>query len=68
VDLSVAKNVRTGASTSVAVRMEVLNLLNTVQWAGLSATSSAFNNSTFGQITSQANNARMVQFTVRVGF
>ena len=68
VDLSIAKNVRTGASTSVALRLEVLNVLNTVQWAGLSATGSAFNNSTFGQITAQANNARMMQFTIRVGF
>ena len=68
VDLSIAKNVRTGASTTVALRLEVLNVLNIVQWAGLSATSSAFNNSTFGQITTQANNMRMMQFTIRVGF
>ena len=66
VDLSVAKNVRTGASTSVSVRLEVLNLFNIVQWAA--PASAAFNNSSFGQITSQANNARMAQFTVRVGF
>jgi hypothetical protein len=39
-----------------------------VQWAGLSTTGAAFGNSSFAQITSQANNARMVQFTIRYGF
>jgi hypothetical protein len=66
VDLSVSKNIRTGASTSFSVRMEVLNIFDIVQWAA--PQSSAFGNSSFGQITSQANNARMVQFTLRLGF
>ncbi len=66
VDLSVSKNLRTGGSTSASVRIEVLNLLNQVQWA--SPASSAFGNSSFAQITSQANNMRMVQFTFRFQF
>ena len=66
VDLSVAKNVRTGGTTSLSLRLEVLNIFDIVQWAA--PASAAFNNSTFGQITSQANNARFVQFTVRYGF
>ena len=66
VDLSVSKNVRTGGATSLSVRFEVLNLFNQVQWAAPAST--AFGNSSFGQITNQANNMRMVQATVRVGF
>src|SRR5262249_28316069 len=66
VDLSVAKNVQTGGTTSLSLRLEVLNLTNLVQWAA--PASAAFGNSSFGQITAQANNARMVQFTIRYGF
>ncbi len=65
-DLSVSKNVRTGASTSASIRLEVLNVLNTVQWAA--PTSGAFGIATFAQITNQANNMRMIQLTVRFGF
>jgi hypothetical protein len=43
----------------------VLNLFNQVQWA---APGSMFRSATFGQISSQANNARMVQFTARYQF
>jgi hypothetical protein len=66
VDLSVSKNVRTGGSTSATVRLEVLNMFNIVQWAA--PASSAFGNSSFGQITAQANNMRMIQFTLRFAF
>jgi hypothetical protein len=66
VDLGVGKNVHTGRGTSVALRLEVLNMFNIVQWAAMS--SSQFGNSAFGQITTQANNMRMVQFTLRFQF
>ena len=66
VDLSVSKQVKTGAGTSATARIEVLNLLNIVQWAA--PASSQFNNSSFGQINNQANNMRMVQFTFRFQF
>jgi trimeric autotransporter adhesin len=66
VDLSLQKRFRTGGRTSLNARMEVLNLLNLVQWAA--PASSAFNNSSFGQITNQANNMRLIQFTVRFQF
>ena len=65
-DLSVSKTVNTGKGTNLNVRMEVLNMLNLVQWAA--PASSAFGNSSFGQITNQANNMRMVQFTARFAF
>ncbi|MGC4082551.1 MAG: hypothetical protein QM736_10685 [Vicinamibacterales bacterium] len=66
VDLSVSKNVRTGGRTSASVRIEVLNVFNQVQWAA--PASAAFGNASFGQITNQANNMRMVQATVRFAF
>jgi hypothetical protein len=66
VDLSIAKNVQTPGNTSLSLRLEVLNLFNIVQWAA--PASAAFGNSSFAQITSQANNARFVQFTIRYGF
>ena len=66
VDLSVSKAFQTGKGTTLNARMEVLNLLNLVQWAA--PASSAFNNSAFGQITNQANNMRLIQFTVRFQF
>jgi hypothetical protein len=41
-------------------------MFNIVQWAA--PTSSQFNNSAFGQINNQANNMRMIQFTLRFAF
>ncbi|MEQ1907875.1 MAG: carboxypeptidase regulatory-like domain-containing protein [Vicinamibacterales bacterium] len=68
VDLSVSKNLKTGGQTNASFRLEVLNLFNQVQWAGLGTNGTAFGNSVFGQITNQANNMRMVQATVRFQF
>ena len=65
VDLGIGKNVHTGGHTSASVRIEALNLFNIVQWAGLGTAGSSFGNSSFGQITAQANNMRMLQFTMR---
>ena len=66
IDLSVNKQIKTGGATAISVRLEVLNVFNIVQWAA--PASSSFNNSSFGQITNQANNMRMVQFTFRFQF
>jgi hypothetical protein len=66
VDLGVSKQVRTGGSTSASIKVEVLNMFNIVQWAA--PASSSFGNSSFGQINNQANNMRMVQFTMRYQF
>jgi trimeric autotransporter adhesin len=66
VDLSVSKNIRTGGRSNVSLRMEVLNVFNQVQWAA--PASVAVGNSAFAQITNQANNMRMWQFTIRAGF
>ncbi len=68
VDLSVSKSFRTVGSQSASIRLDVLNLFNEVQWAGFSTQNSAFGNSAFAQITNQANNMRMIQFTLRYQF
>jgi len=64
-DLGINKAFNLPARTSATVRMEVLNLFNQAQWA---APNSSFGSSSFGRVTSQANNARMIQFTVRYQF
>ena len=66
VDLSISKQVKTGGGTSGSARIEVLNLFDTVQWAAPAST--AFGNASFGQIRTQANNMRMMQFTFRFAF
>jgi hypothetical protein len=65
-DLAVRKQVRTGGSTIASVNLEILNVMNTVQWAA--PASLALGNASFAQIRSQANNMRMVQFTLRFAF
>jgi hypothetical protein len=66
VDLSINKQFRTSRTTAAVFRVEVLNMFNIVQWAA--PASNQFGNSAFGQITSQANNMRMLQFTLRFQF
>ena len=66
VDLSVSKEIKLIGRASLSARVEVLNLLNQVQWAAPAST--AFGASSFGQITNQANNMRMTQFTLRASF
>jgi hypothetical protein len=64
-DLGVNKTVGLPWNTHAQIRAEVLNLFNQVQWA---APGTTFGGGSFGQVSSQANNARMVQFTVRYTF
>jgi hypothetical protein len=65
-DLGISKQIKTSERTSAVLRIEALNLFNIVQWAA--PASASFGNSSFGQITTQANNMRMVQFTLRFQF
>ncbi len=66
VDLSISKQFHVTGTQSALFRMDVLNVFNEVQWAAPAST--AFGNSAFGQITNQANNMRMIQFTLRYQF
>ena len=64
VDLSVSKNLRTGGPTNLSVRMEVLN--SSTRSSGQPGdVQHRSRQLSFGQITNQANNMRMVQLTFR---
>ena len=64
--MSAAKQVNMPGRASASVRVELLNPFNIVQWASLA--SSAFGNASFGQVRTQANNMRSIQFTLRVSY
>jgi hypothetical protein len=61
-DLSFAKNVRTGGHTQAQLRIEVLNVTNT-PW--FNAFSTELGASNFGQVTSQGNYSRQTQIMFR---
>jgi hypothetical protein len=64
--MSAAKQVNLPGRASASVRLELLNPFNIVQWASLA--SSAFGNASFGQVRTQANNMRSIQFTLRISY
>jgi trimeric autotransporter adhesin len=64
--MSAAKQVNLPGRASASIRLELLNPFNTVQWASLA--SSAFGNASFGQVRTQANNMRSIQFTLRISY
>jgi len=64
-DLSVFKNVKIYESFTAQFRAEALNAMNTPLFRSPNA---AFGNSSFGQITSQANFPRMIQLGLRLYF
>jgi hypothetical protein len=64
--MSASKQVGLPGGVNAFLRVELLNPLNIVQWAA--PASAALGNSSFGQIRTQANNMRSVQFTLRVSF
>ncbi len=63
IDLALNKDFRTGGSSRLVLRIEVINLTNTPWYAGFAST--AFGNAQFGQITTQANYSRLTQITAR---
>jgi hypothetical protein len=65
VDLALARLVPAAAGQTLEIRVETFNLLNHFNW-GNPATS--LDAGTFGRITSQAGNSRIIQFAVKYGF
>jgi hypothetical protein len=65
VDFVAAKQVRLGANRRGEVRLEVLNLTNTVKVTGPTAT---VGSATFGQIRTQSGFMRLTQLTFRYSF
>jgi hypothetical protein len=64
-DLSVGKYFGVWESVKIQFRTDFLNLTNTPQF---SAPNTSVGSSTFGQVTSQANNPRAIQFGLKVIF
>jgi hypothetical protein len=65
VDMSLARLLRLGGAQTLELRFETFNLLNNFNW-GSPVTN--FNSGTFGRITSQEGDPRIVQFAVKYGF
>jgi len=65
VDVALSKQVSTGASRTLELRVESFNLFNTFNW-GNPVTN--FNSGSFGRITSMTGAPRIMQFGVKYGF
>ena len=65
VDLALSRLVPMGATRNLEFRVEVFNLFNTFNW-GLP--NSNFGSGTFGRITTQAGDPRIMQFGIKYGF
>ena len=65
IDLAISKLVSVVGTQRLELRLETFNLFNTFNW-GSPATN--FNAATFGRITSQAGEPRILQFGVKYDF
>jgi len=64
-DITVVKNTDLTERYKLQFRAEVFNLANRVQF---SPPNTQFGASTFGQVTAQYNNPRLIQFGMRLSF
>jgi trimeric autotransporter adhesin len=65
-DVAVNKDFRTGGTTRVTLRLEVLNLFNTPFFTRMA--SASVGNASFAQVTTQGNYSRFAQLTARIQF
>ena len=65
IDLGLSRRIGLGATQQLELRLETFNLLNHFNW-GNPATN--FNAGTFGRITSQAGEPRIIQFGIKYDF
>jgi hypothetical protein len=65
IDLAISRLIRIGATQRLELRLESFNLLNHFNW-GNPVTN--FNAGTFGRITSQAGDPRIMQFGIKYDF
>jgi hypothetical protein len=65
-DFAVNKDFRTGGTTRVTLRLEVLNVFNTPFFTRMA--SASVGNASFGQVTTQGNYSRFAQLTARLQF
>jgi hypothetical protein len=65
VDLAISRLIAMGATQRLELRLESFNLLNHFNWGN---PGSNFNAGTFGRITSQAGDPRIIQFGIKYDF
>src|SRR5688572_4409024 len=65
VDMAVTRNVSFGAQQGLELRIEVFNLFNNFNWGNPNTNLDA---GTFGRITTQSGDLRIMQFGVKYGF
>jgi hypothetical protein len=65
VDLAVTRNISFGAQQGLELRVEVFNLFNNFNWGNPNSNLDA---GTFGRITTQTGDPRIMQFGVKYGF
>jgi outer membrane receptor protein involved in Fe transport len=68
VDLGLQKNVRFGGDRNLALRVEVFNVFNNINWNITNPTAAIDNPATVGRITSMAGSPRQVQFGLRLAY
>jgi hypothetical protein len=64
-DLAITRNVSFGAQRGLELRVEVFNLFNNFNWGNPNSNLDA---GTFGRITTQTGDPRIMQFGVKYGF
>ena len=67
-NLAVAKTTRVGDRVNLTFRIEAFNLFNRVQFGPPNTQASTAANNTFGQVTTQANQPRLMQLAFRMTF
>ena len=67
-NLAVAKTMRLGDRVNLTVRVEAFNLFNRVQFGPPNTQASTAPNNTFGQVTTQVNQPRLMQLAFRLAF
>ena len=65
IDLALTRIVRLGTMRDLELRLEAFNLLNNFNWGNPATT---LDSPTFGQITSQAGDPRILQFGIKYAF
>jgi hypothetical protein len=65
IDLALTRIVSLGAARDLELRLEAFNLLNNFNWGNPATT---LDSPTFGQITTQSGDPRIMQFGIKFGF
>jgi hypothetical protein len=65
IDLSIARVISMAQQRTLELRVEAFNLLNNFNWGDPNTT---LNTGTFGRITTQNGDPRIMQFAVKYGF